>query len=86
MVLGHECVFCRGGPEQRAVHKGCGMERRTAGQAGSRREPRQTAGKTASEAAPACSLCLENESRMNLQHVCSHKSINEAVKSCQETS
>lgn len=29
MVLGHECVFYRGGPEQRAVHKGCGMERRT---------------------------------------------------------
>lgn len=26
MVLGHECVFCWGGPEQRAVHKGCGME------------------------------------------------------------
>lgn len=58
----------------------------TAGQAGSRREPRQTAGKTASEAAPGCSLCLENESRMNLKDVWSHKSINEAVKSCQETS
>lgn len=24
MVLGHEGVFCRGGPEQRAVHKECG--------------------------------------------------------------
>lgn len=31
MVLGHEGVFCWGGPEQRAVHKGCGMEK--AGQA-----------------------------------------------------
>lgn len=27
MVLGHEGVFCWGGPEQRAVHKGCGMEK-----------------------------------------------------------
>lgn len=27
MVLGHEGVFCWGGPDQRAVHKGCGMER-----------------------------------------------------------
>lgn len=24
MVLGHEGVFSRGGPEQRAVHKECG--------------------------------------------------------------
>lgn len=23
MVLGHEGVFCWGGPDQRAVHKGC---------------------------------------------------------------
>ena len=58
----------------------------TAGQAGSRREPRQTAGKTVSQAAPGCSLCLGNESRINLQDVGSHKSINKAVKSCQKTS
>lgn len=28
MVLGHEGVLCWGGPEQRAVHKGCRTERR----------------------------------------------------------
>lgn len=44
MVLGHEAVFCWGVPDQRAVHKGCGMERqRRQDGRRQRREPRSTA-------------------------------------------
>lgn len=48
MVLGQEGVFSRGGPEQRAVHKECGMERRNkAGQAAATlpdKQPRKRVG------------------------------------------
>lgn len=77
MVLGHECVFCWGGPEQRAVHKGCGMERQR--RLGRRRDKsRKTANKTASETSPGCSLCLNKGCKTNLKDVCGYKEINKA--------
>lgn len=77
MVLGHECVFCWGGPEQRAVHKGCGMERQR--RLGRRRDKsRKTAKKTASETSPGCSLCLNKGCKTNLKDVCGYKEINKA--------
>lgn len=81
MVLGHECVFCRGGPEQRAVHKGCGMERqRRLDRRRHRRDDgsRKTAKKTASDTSPGCSLCLKNGCKTNVKNVCSYKEINNA--------
>lgn len=70
MVLGHEGVFCWGGPEQRAVHKGCGMEK--AGQS-RKTTPRKRLPKRHQVAACA----LTKGSKTNVKDVCC-KEANEA--------
>lgn len=60
MVLGHERVFCWGGQEQRAVHKGCGVGRQ-------RRLDGSTKETSRIEKPPIQSLCLTNKRGSLLQ-------------------
>lgn len=58
IVLGHVCVFCRGGPEQLCIKDGT-RRRRQAGTR-ERQKRRKAANKAASRASPLCGWSLNN--------------------------
>lgn len=71
MVLGHEGVFCWGGPEQRAVHKGCGMERLAGGGTGETTSLTKQPRARLHERVPL-RLVLIEQARINLKDICGY--------------